>query len=92
MIGGGLDFAILGGGCEILNFFFFILLKHTFFFFFAFSRMQTKHCKMKIFSIKYFACKIFSVKYFACKIFYVETNRALVFLNSMINSLSYLTL
>ena len=31
MIGGGLDFAILGGGCEILNFFFFILLKHTFF-------------------------------------------------------------
>ena len=34
MIGGGLDFAILGGGCEILNFFFFILLKHTFFFFF----------------------------------------------------------
>ena len=70
MIGGGLDFAILGGGCEILNFFFFILLKHTFFFFFffSFSRMQTKHCKMKIFSVKYFACKIFYFyKYFRSK-------------------------
>ena len=69
MIGGGLDFAILGGGCEILKFFFFfILLKHTFFFFFAFSRMQTKHCKMKIFSVKYFACKIFYFyKYFTSK-------------------------
>ena len=34
MIGGGLDFAILGGGCEILNFFFFIFFKNKFFFFF----------------------------------------------------------
>ena len=43
MIGGGLDFAILGGGCEILNFFFFffILLKHTFFFFF----LHFQECK-----------------------------------------------
>ena len=43
--GGGLVFARLGGGCEISKFFF-ILLKHTFYF--AFSRMQTKHGKMKI--------------------------------------------
>ena len=69
MIGGGLDFAILGGGCEILNFFFFHFVEtYIFFFFFAFSRMQTKHCKMKIFSVKYFACKIFYFyKYFTSK-------------------------
>ena len=42
--GGGLDFAILGGGCEILKFFFFILLKHTFFFFFFFF-LHFQECK-----------------------------------------------
>ena len=32
--GGGLDFAILGGGCEILKFFFFHFVETYIFFFF----------------------------------------------------------
>ena len=51
--GGGLVFAELGGGCEIVKFFYFVET----YIFFAFSRMQTKHSKMKIFSIKYFTSK-----------------------------------
>ena len=38
------------------------------FFFFCIFRIQTKYYKMKIFSIKYFACKIFYLcKYFTSK-------------------------
>ena len=39
-----------------------------FFFFFCIFRIQTRFYKMKIFSIKYFACKIFYLyKYFTSK-------------------------
>ena len=40
MIGGGLDFAILGGGCEILNFFFFHFVETYIFFFLHFQECK----------------------------------------------------
>ena len=46
MIGGGLDFAILGGGCEILKFFFFFHFVETYiFFFFFFFFLHFQECK-----------------------------------------------